>query len=133
MDGILDDLEKWCRKIPPDPRHARKLVLVEIDTLEGFEAHARAFTRVKNLQCNFLLLPSVVECLAPAGSSVILLDFDDSETTSSPYLLSSPGFGELEIDITYFMHKATLIDQWLSGSCTSLTSLAIYGDPDSEF
>lgn len=189
--GSLDELEKWCRKIPPDPagvsRHTRKLVSVEIDTQEGFEAHIRTFTRVKNLQligCSFLLSPSVVECFASTSSSVILLDFDDSETTSRiitsllaelPWLkklivggskIADNGGGtNLSSRIPFFegdnripiLINKTPQDRpigsrprhdlagwrsvlrifctkrrWLSGSCTSLTSLAIYGVPNGE-
>jgi hypothetical protein len=196
--GDSDDLQRWCRKITPDPagvsRLAHKLVLEGIDTLEGFEPHIRAFTRVEDLSIQYsglLLSPSVTECFAPMGSSVVRLWIGDLETTSRtitsllvglpqlrslttiylkvtddmggtnltpriPFFESNnsaafdphddqkdpPGppdwippsarFGDLRIDITYFLHKAVLVNQWLSNSCTILASLAIRGDPDGE-
>jgi len=87
--GGLDELEMWCRKIAPDPagvsRHTRQLVLANISTLEGFEAHMRAFTRVEDLEitgCHFLLSPSAVECFAPMGFSLVQLEINKSPTTS---------------------------------------------------
>lgn len=187
------ELQKWCRRVTPDPagvsRHTHRLVFFGIDTLEGCEAHIRAFTCVKNLDivgCNFLLSPSVAECFTPMGSGLIRLRICESETTSRiiisllagfPQLKSfttiffkvtddtsgtsvapripffegnnsvalhfcdnqwdpppdwippSARFGDLEIGITYFLHKSVLVNQWLSGSSTTLSSLKIYGDP----
>ena len=67
FDG-RDKLEKWCRKIAPDPasvsRHTHQLLFTSVNTLEGFEAHIRAFTRVEDMViagCDSLLSLSVVE------------------------------------------------------------------------
>jgi len=191
-----EKLRRWCRKITPNPagvsRHTCLLVLNEIDTLEGFEAHIRAFTRVDDvtiMECNFLLSPSVAESFAPIGPSLTQLWIFKSEATSRtiisllaglPRLKSftalefkvtddaggtdlipqiaffggnnsvelfshedrrdlpgppdwippSARFGDLKIDTTYFLHKAILVNQWLSSSCTTLTSLTINGYPD---
>ena len=173
----LDELEKWRRTIVPDPagvsRHTRHLVLAYINTLEGFEAHIRAFTRVEDLKisrCRFLLLPSVVECFTPMGSSLIQLEIsqlpatsrvitsllaalpvletfitgcfqvtDDTGGTDLPspipffggngsldlhlswdqedpleppdWIPPSARFGDLEIHMTYLLHKAVLVNQ----------------------
>ena len=191
-----DKLRRWCRRITPNPagvsRHTRLLVLSEIDTLEGFEAHIRAFTRVDEMtimECTFLLSPSVADCFAPMGPSLTQLWICDSEATSRTiisllaelsrlrsftalgfkvtddaggtnlifripffegnnsvelyshedqrdfpgppdWIPPSARFGDLEIDITYFLHKAIIVNQWLSSSCTTLTSLTINGYPD---
>ena len=84
-----DELKKWCRKVTPDPagvsRHTHRLIFIGVDTLEGCEAHIRAFTCVENvviIGCNFLLLPSVAECFTPMGSGLIRLWIRESETTS---------------------------------------------------
>jgi len=193
----LDELEKWRTRIAPNPagvsRHTRQLVLTNIDTLEGFEAHIRAFTRIQDLEiaeCDFLLSLSVVECFAPMGSSLAELKISESPTTSHvitsllaalpqlkrfmvedtkviddtcganiltqvipffegnnslalessweqqdppgppDWIPSSARFGDLEIDMTYFLHKTVLVNRWFSNSCTTLTSLTIHGDPD---
>ena len=191
----LEDLEKWQRKIEPDPagvlRHVRVLNLDCITSLEGFEAHMHAFTRVKDLRistCSFMLSPLVAEFFAPMASSLVELSIFDQETTSGaitsllatlpqlktfkaemikvmddtdgadltvrvpffeggnsalfyPHLdqQDPPGppdwippsarFSDLKIDIMYLLHKAGLVNQWLSNSSTNLTSLAIYGNP----
>ena len=85
----LDDLEKWGRKPAPDTvdvsRYAHTLVIVDTDALEGFEAHICASTRVEDVEvveCNSLLSPSILECFAPMGPSLIRLKIGDSETTS---------------------------------------------------
>ena len=82
-------LEKWRRKIAPDPagvsRHTRHLVFADIDKpLEGFDAHMRAFTLVEDLEiagCNSILSLSIVECFAPMGSSLIRLRIYKSSIT----------------------------------------------------
>ena len=90
FNGVTRDLEKWSRKIAPDPagvsHHTRELAFANINTLEGFEAHTRAFTRleyVKITLCNFLLSPShsIAECLAPTSSSLTRLMIHLAETT----------------------------------------------------
>jgi len=90
IDG-WDELERWCRKIAPDPagvsRHTHQLVLTNLNIrmLDGFEAHIRAFTRVEDLEitgCDSLLSLSVVECFAPMGSSLVELKISESPTTS---------------------------------------------------
>lgn len=87
-------LEKWCRKIDPDPagisRHTRFLFFWDISTLDGAEMHIRAFTRVECMDiiwCSFLLSPSVAECFAPTGSSLVDLNIYRSPTT--PHIISS--------------------------------------------
>ena len=84
-----EDLEEWQRKIEPDPagvsRHVRVLTLDRITSLEGFEAHMHAFTRVEDLRigtCSFMLSPLVAEFFAPMGSSLVELSIFDLETTS---------------------------------------------------
>ena len=191
-----EELEKWRRKIEPDPagvsRHARRLVLTDIATLETFETHIRAFTHVEEAEiteCDFILSPSVVEYFTPMGSSLVELLIGEGETTSSiitsllaalpklkkftalevkviddadganltsrvPYfeggnsgafyshadqigppdwIPPSARFSKLQIDTIYFLHKAGLVNQWLSSSCTNLTSLAIHGDLSGKF
>ena len=192
-----EQLEKWRGKIEPDPagvsRHTRRLGLTNIATLETFETHIRAFTRVEEVEiteCDFILSPSVVECFAPMGSSLVELLIGQRETTSSiitsllaalpklenftamevkvtddtdgakltsrvpffeglggnsgafyshehqivppDWIPPSARFSQLEIDLTYFLHKGRLVNQWLSSSCTTLTSLAIQGDISSK-
>lgn len=197
---VVDYLEKWGRNIAPDPagvsRHTHELFLFNVDTLEDFEAHIHAFTRVKDLkiiQCKFLLSssPSIAEYFAPTCSNLTQLRIDLAETTSRiitsllaglPQLKhfttlglkvtddtggtnlvsripffegnnslvlhthweqnDSPGppdwippsarFENLEIDITYFLHKAASVNQWFSNSCTTLTSFSINVSPDCE-
>jgi len=195
-----DGLRKWCRKIAPDPAgvscHTRRLVLVDVNMslLEDFEVHIRAFTRVEGLEIarcdSFLRSLSVVERLAPMGSSLVELRISRSPTT--PHIITSllaalpqlkslitvaceviddtsgansltqvipffegsnslvlrsgweqrdpPGppdwippsarFGDLKIDMTYFLYKAVLVNRWLSSSCMTLTSLTVHGNPD---
>lgn len=195
----LDDLKKWSERITPDPvgvsQYTRQLVLTEVDTLEGFEEHMRAFTRVNTVEiirCGLLLSPSVAEWFAPISSNLTQLDIGGSETTSRiitsllarlPQLKSlvtwnfrvtedagaanpvsripffegdnslvlhgycgrhgllgppdwippSARFGGLEINTTYFLSKGVAVNQWLSGSCTTLVSLSIDVHPDGEF
>ena len=85
----LEELEKWQRNIEPDPagvsRHVRKLVLTRITSLEAFDAHIRAFTRVEVLtivDCSFVLSPLVAKYFAPMGSSLVQLLIKELETTS---------------------------------------------------
>ena len=96
-------LERWRRKIVPDPagvsRHTRELILAGIDMLEGFEAHIRAFTRVEAMDitgCKFLLSPSAAECFVPMGSNLTQLRTDDSETTSRAITSLLAGFPKLK-------------------------------------
>jgi hypothetical protein len=82
-------LEKWRTAIEPDPfgvsRHVRKLEWFYIGGwLEGFEEHIRAFTRVETLlflQCRLFTVPSIVDFLAPMGSSLVQLDICNIQTT----------------------------------------------------
>ena len=83
-----EELEKWCRKIEPDPagvsRHTRHLSFHYIDTLTGIETNIRAFTRVEEMginRCDFLSPPSVVECFAPMSSSLTELKVRVSPAT----------------------------------------------------
>ena len=190
----MEELEKWQRNIEPDPagvsRHVRELSLTYITSLEAFEAHIRAFTRVEDLRivgCSFVMSPSVAECFASMGSSLVQLWIFKLETTSSAitsllaalqklksfnaneikvmddtsganltvrapffeegdsakfvahleqrappgppdWIPPSARFRNLEIDITYLLCKAGLVNQWLSNSSTNLTCLLIYGD-----
>ena len=85
----MEKLEKWQRNIEPDSagvsRHVRELTLAHITSLEGFEAHIRAFTCVELLQiigCSFVMSPLVAECFAPMGSSLARLWIFDVEATS---------------------------------------------------
>ena len=87
FDG-LDALKDWRGRIAPDPAgvscHTRALVFLNIHTVEGFEEHMRAFTRVEYMRIvlGSFLSPSVADCLAPMGSSLTRLDFHLSKTTS---------------------------------------------------
>ena len=82
-------LEKWRTAIEPDPfgvsRHVRKLEWLYVGGwLEGFEEHTRAFTRVETLLflgCRFFTMPSIVDFLAPMGSSLVQLDIQGVRTT----------------------------------------------------
>ena len=193
LDG-MKALGKWSRNIAPDPagvsRHTRELVLTYVDTLEGFEAHICAFTRLKYVEisgCNPFLTPSAAECFASTSSSLARLGIWDLQITSStitnllaqfphlkffaarytkvtddsgglklvpripffegnnslalstyPQQQGSPPdwippysqFGRLEIDTSYFLHKRTLVNQWLSSSCATLKFLIINAVPD---
>ena len=191
----MEELERWGRNIEPDPagvsRHVRVLAFDGITSLEGFEAHMRAFTHIEDLRicsCSFMLSPPATEFFALMCSSLVELSISELETTSGaitsllaalpqlktfraemikvmddtdgadltvrvPFFEGSnsalfyshwdqqdpPGppdwippsarFSDLKIDITYLLHKAGLVNQWLSNSSTNLTSLSIYGDP----
>ena len=104
----LEELERWRRNIEPDPagvsRHVRELVFAYITSLEAFEAHIRAFTRVEDLKfvdCSFALSPSVVDCFAPMGSSLVRLSIFDLETTSgaiASLLAALPGLKRFKAD-----------------------------------
>lgn len=83
-------LEKWRTTIEPDPSgvscHTRELTWNNVDTLEGFDSHIRAFTHVKTATlavCGALRLPSIVETLAPMGSTIVKLGIDGGSTTYS--------------------------------------------------
>jgi len=83
-------LDKWRAAIEPDPdgvsRHVRRLTWIRINTLEGLDSHIRAFVCVEALAfegCNLLLSPSVVESLAPMGSSLVKLTIGYASTTYS--------------------------------------------------
>jgi len=85
-----DCLDKWRANIEPNPsgvsRHVRKLTWVDLDSLEDFNSHIRAFTRIEVLafdRCEILLLPSVVETFAPMGSSLVRLEIDGAPTRTS--------------------------------------------------
>jgi len=186
----MDELEKWRRCITPDPfgvsRHTRDLCLGQIKTIEGYEAHLHAFNRVEFLSisyCGFLLSPSVVECFAQMGSSLVQLSFDSRTTArtiatllamlplleifaidteveddaceielacSIPFFKNSnsfqllghppetlnwvppnPQLGELTINMRFFLNEAARLNQWISASFETLTSLDIDAFPES--
>ena len=64
--------------------------------------------------------------------SMILHCHEDQQDPPGPpdWIPPFARFTNLDIDIVYFLHKAALVNQWLSGSCTTLVSLAIRGDVD---
>ena len=186
----MDALEKWRRCIIPDPlrvsRHTRKLFLSKIDTIEGYEAHLHAFNGVEFLSiyfCGFLLSPSVVECFAQMGPSLVQLSIDSPTTArtiatllavlplleilaiypkvkddaceielacSIPFFKNSnsfrllgyppetlnwvppdPQLSDLKINMGFFLTEAARLNQWLSASFVTLTSLDIDGFPES--
>jgi len=186
----MDALEKWRSCITPGPfgvsRHTRNLCLGEINTIEGCEAHLRAFNGVKSLQisfCGFLLSPSVVECFTHMGSSLVRLSFHSPTTArtiatllamlplleifaidtmvkddaceielacSIPFFKNSnsfqllghppetlnwvppnPQLSDLKINMGFFLNEAARLNQWLSSSFATLTSLDIDGFPES--
>jgi len=82
------ELGDWRRNVAPDPcgvsRHVRELFWWRIKTLEGFDDHIRALTHVEDImlvECDILRWPSVVESLAPLGSSLLSLTIDHATTT----------------------------------------------------
>ena len=84
----LSALEDWRRETAPDPagisQHTRVLGFLNIPTLEGFEEHMRAFTRVEHMKIigGSFLSPPVIDCLAPMGSSLTRLELFGLRTTS---------------------------------------------------
>ena len=87
-------VKKWCTSIQADPlgvsRHVRRFNLVGIDTLEGFEKHIRALTRVQEVElsdCGILRSLSDVEVFTLLGSSLVRLDIDGALTT--PHVMAS--------------------------------------------
>jgi len=186
----MDELEKWRRCITPGPfgvsRHTRHLRLGKIDTIEGYKAHLHAFNSVKSLSisyCGFLLSPSVVECFAQMGSSLVQLSIDSPTTArtiatllsvlplleiltidprvkddlceielacSIPFFKNSkffqmlgyppeafnwvppnPQLTDLRVNMAFFLNEAARLNQWLSASSATLTSLDIDGFPES--
>ena len=81
-----EELEKWCRKIEPDPAgHTRYPILDKISTPAGIKAHIRTFTRIEGMEineCNLLLLPPIVEYFVSMASSLTELKLSESPTTS---------------------------------------------------
>ena len=86
----LDALEKWCAITTPESagisHHIRLLDFLNIHTLEGFEEHMRAFTRVEHMRiaatCDCSLSPSVTDHLVPMGRSLTHLELVRLKTTS---------------------------------------------------
>lgn len=81
-------LGNWCTNIAPDPcgvsRHVRELYWWYIETLEGSDDHIRAFTHLEEVAfagCGIFRWPSVVESLAPLGSSLVSLKIAQATTT----------------------------------------------------
>ena len=65
------------------------------------------------------------------GNNSVVLHFREDQRDPPPdWIPPSARFGDLEIGTTYFLHKSVLVNQWLSGSSTTLSSLKIYGDPE---
>ena len=64
------------------------------------------------------------------GNSAVFCSHWDQRGPPGPpdWIPPSAQFRKLTIDTTYFLHKAGLVNQWLSNSCANLTSLGIYGD-----
>lgn len=48
---------------------------------------------------------------------------------SLDWIPTSARFGQLEVDVACFLSHPDLVNQWLASSCTTLTKLAIRGDP----
>jgi len=140
FDGPAE-LERWRESFEPDPsgvsRHARYLVLSDISTLGGTEAHIRAFTNVEWMQiragCNFLLSPSVVECFAPMGK-LVELAIGASPTTSriiTSLLAAFPQlerFGIQDSTVTGDMDETNLLPRipFFEGG----NRLQVYSNPD---
>ena len=63
------------------------------------------------------------------NNSAALYSYKDQQGLSGPPDWTPPSvrFGDLEINTTYILQKAVLVNQWLSESCTTLASLAIRG------
>ncbi|KAF9648830.1 hypothetical protein BDM02DRAFT_3114851 [Thelephora ganbajun] len=100
-----DDLEKWRTTIEPDPsgvsRHVRRLFWLDLDTLEGFDEHIRAFTHVKRAEfseCELFNLLDDVLPLTLLGSSLVELEIDMATTTPgvmASLLAALPHLGRL--------------------------------------
>jgi hypothetical protein len=68
------------------------------------------------------------------GNSVVFHAYVNQQCPQGPpnWIPPSAQFSDLEIDVTYLVHKLGLVNQWLSNSGTDPISLAIRGDPRSK-
>lgn len=89
-----DDVERWRTIIKADPsgvsRHVCKMTWTKINTLQGFDKHLCALTRVRDIDlsdCGFLRSLPDVKTFTALGSSLEELEIDGALTT--PHLMAT--------------------------------------------
>jgi len=108
------ELEMWRATIKPDPSgvswYVRRIVWDNIPTLEGFDEHIRAFTRVEGVDINggeiLRSLPDV-ESLLLLGSSLVTLEIYAERTTPrimAVLLAGLPCLRQLHIELLEVEH-----------------------------